>query len=178
MEKENFLSKFTKLSKRQLVIISVLIVVFTGVAFAVMEKISDNPAFCASCHNMQSYYDSYHDSNLLAHKHAEAGVSCHDCHEPLVTQQVDEGIKYVTGNFETPLEKRQFSNDNCLKCHNMKVVRTKTDFEESNPHESHQGKQNCYECHSMHRQSSVMCTERCHSFNWAKNLPDNWKKSE
>ena len=78
--------------------------------------------------------------------------------------------------------KRKFPNEMCTKCHNdMDKVKAKTVFDNKgqkvNPHDSHVGEQNCNECHSMHRQSTVMCTE-CHVQPWIKNLPDDWKKGK
>jgi hypothetical protein len=165
------------LQKRTVFIVVFLMVVVGGAGFSAMEKASDNPSFCANCHNMQPYYDSWHDSNLLAKKHADAKVNCHDCHVPTITQQVDEGIKYITGNYETPLEKRKFSQDMCLKCHDIESVKAKTSFGKSNPHDSHNGDQECYTCHSMHQQSTVQCAQ-CHAFPWINNLNDSWKKGK
>jgi hypothetical protein len=166
-----------KLSPKRIMLIFLMLVVLSGVAFAAMEKASDNPKFCVICHDMQPYYDSWHDSNLLAKKHADAGVKCHDCHEPSVSQQTSEGIKYITGDFEKPLKQRQFSKDNCLKCHDYNDVTAKTNFSGINPHKSHKGELECYTCHSMHRQSTVLCAQ-CHSFSWIKKLPDDWNKTK
>lgn len=71
--------------------------------FAILSRISANPAFCVSCHNMQPEYDSYVQGDLLARKHADAGVTCHDCHEPTMLQQMNEGWLFVTGNYENPM---------------------------------------------------------------------------
>lgn len=144
-----------------------------------MIKASDNPKFCTSCHNMQSYYDSWNDSKLLANKHAKADVKCHDCHEATIAQQTEEGIKYITGNFETPLKKREFDNAFCTRCHKFDEVKAKTNFVDakgvaSNPHDNHNGDQNCNKCHNMHQKSNLMC-DKCHSFSWQKKLPEYWK---
>ncbi|HEY3423222.1 MAG TPA: cytochrome c3 family protein [Negativicutes bacterium] len=174
MEKGNLQKKI--LQKK--VLLPLLLLLLVAVAgFAAMEKASDKPAFCANCHNMQSYYDSWHEGNLLAKKHADAKVNCHDCHEPSFTQQADEGIKYVTGNFETPLKKREFPKEFCLKCHDYEQVKAKTNFGKSNPHDSHNGEQDCNKCHNMHQQSKIQCAE-CHTFPWMKKLDDSWQKGK
>ena len=62
----------------------VLVIVLAACGFgglAILSQVSANPAFCVSCHNMQPEYDSYAQGNLLAKQHADAGVTCHDCHE-------------------------------------------------------------------------------------------------
>ncbi|SDF18496.1 cytochrome c3 family protein [Sporomusa acidovorans] len=166
--------------QKKVIYVIILLVLIAAGGMIAMAKASDKPEFCTSCHNMQSYYDSWHDGNLLAKKHADAGVNCHDCHQPSLTQQMDEGLKYVTDNFDDPMPKRQFSNEFCTKCHNMEDVKAKTLFDDKNgkvnPHDAHVGQQNCYECHSMHRESKLSCTE-CHTPQWLNKLPDYWKKT-
>ncbi len=182
MEEANEVKKniWAKLLRKKIIFSLLLaLVVVGGVGFAAMEKISDNPVFCASCHNMQPYYDTFANSSLLANKHEKGGVNCHSCHTPSISQQVSEGVKYVTGNFESPLKKREFPNEFCTRCHDMKKVKGKTNFAESNPHDSHiSNKTACNECHSVHQQSTVVCG-KCHSFDWAKKLPpDEWKQKK
>ncbi len=162
---------------KKFVLIIVAIVVLVGAGGGIfMAKASDKPAFCSSCHIMKPYYESWHDSSLLAKKHADADVKCHDCHEASISIQAEEGIKYITGNYKTPLDKRSFSKERCLQCHDdFAKIQAKTDFEESNPHDSHNGKQDCNLCHSMHQQSRVMCAQ-CHTFVWSQELDDSWAK--
>lgn len=161
-------------NKKTLVIIAVLILMSAG-GGAVAVKASDAPVFCASCHLMKPYYESWHQGNLLAQKHAEQDVDCHDCHESSISIKAEEGMKYISGDYKTPLSKRQFSKDFCLKCHDFEKVKRQTRFEESNPHESHNDEQECNVCHSMHQESKVMCTQ-CHSFNWTNELDSSWEK--
>lgn len=172
--------KAVLLQKKVIGVFFVLVLIGIG-GMAVMAKNSDKPEFCTSCHNMQSYYDSWHDSNFLAKKHADANVTCHDCHQASIVQQAEEGVKYVTGSYETPMEKRKFPNEFCIKCHNMDEVKEKTNFEfkgkKANPHDAHVGDQDCNECHSMHQESKLSCTE-CHIQPWMKKLPDYWKKAK
>ncbi len=155
-----------------------LTVIIGGGAGAYLVKASENPAFCAACHIMQSYYDSYHDSDLLANKHAEADLVCHDCHESSIAIQAEEGFKFITGNYQVPLEKREFSREFCLECHDDfdTMVKAATNFEESNPHDSHNGEMECTVCHNMHQESEVLCSE-CHIFNWIDQLDESWVKS-
>lgn len=170
------LNIYEKASKKKLLIILALMLIFAVGGALAAEKMSDNPAFCANCHNMQSYYDSWKDSKLLANAHAQAGINCHDCHTPSLTQQAEEGLKFITGNFETPLKKREFPQEMCLKCHKTAEVIPKTNFGEANPHDSHQGVQECNKCHNMHQESKVMCSQ-CHDFEWMSQLPPSFKKS-
>jgi nitrate/TMAO reductase-like tetraheme cytochrome c subunit len=174
LQKKGFRERFC--NKKTALILVALVVIIGGGTGAVLMKASQKPAFCMACHNMQPYYDSWHDSNLLAKKHAEADITCHDCHEESIPAKINEGIKYVSGNYETPLEKRDFgTRDFCLECHDFPEVKNKTNFEESNPHDSHNGEQECNTCHSMHQESQVMCAQ-CHTFVWAYELNDGWIK--
>lgn len=161
--------------KNILIMVGVFIVLGFGTGAGVL-KASEKPSFCAICHNMDKYYDSYRDEGLLANKHAKAGVTCHDCHQEGISKKMEEGVKYVTGDYETPLKKRDFgTRDFCLKCHDFDKVKKKTAFDESNPHDNHNGKQNCNVCHNMHQKSKAMC-EECHSFKWMDDLDESWKK--
>ena len=180
MEKDSVQHKSLKqrlLQKKVLLILSIVVVLF-GIGGMSVVKASDNPTFCTLCHNMQPMYDSYHDSNLLANYHAKTGVTCHDCHESSIAIQAEEGIKYITGNFETPMKTREFSKDMCLKCHDSEKIKPRTNFGESNPHDSHNGELECNLCHKMHEPSTVFC-DQCHSFPWAqKNELPAYFKSE
>jgi cytochrome c nitrite reductase small subunit len=179
-QRKTFRERF--LNRKTLIIIAALIIVVGAGGAAALVKASDYPAFCNTCHIMKSYYTSWHDSNLLANQHAEADVECHDCHQATIATQAHEGIAYITGNYKTPLEKRQFSRDFCLKCHSesggattFEQAKAATNFEESNPHDSHNGEQDCTLCHNMHRQSEVMCAQ-CHHFDWMNDLDESWAK--
>lgn len=159
------------------ILLAAAIVLLAGTAGGLfLVKAGDNPAFCSSCHIMKPYYESWHDSNLLAQKHADAGVTCHDCHEASVATQAEEGIKYITGSYKNPLDKRTFSKQMCLDCHDdFAEIQAKTNFEESNPHDSHNGNQECNVCHSMHQESELMCSQ-CHVFTWSLELDDSWRQ--
>ncbi|MFY9140541.1 MAG: cytochrome c3 family protein [Thermacetogeniaceae bacterium] len=162
---------------KKIVLIAALVAVVVGAGGGIyMLKASDNPEFCSSCHLMVPYYESWNESNLLAHKHAvsEDKLECHDCHEPTLSTQIEEGVKFITGNYQVPLEKREFPRDFCLECHDdWENIVAATDYEDSNPHDSHYGEQECHLCHNMHQQSVVMCAE-CHYFKWMDELDDSW----
>ncbi|ADI02433.1 cytochrome c3 [Syntrophothermus lipocalidus] len=163
------------LSRKRIFLIVTFLVIVLGLGIGVgLMKGSDNPAFCASCHVMKPYYDSWKNSSLLAKKHADHNVKCHDCHEASFSTLFNDGVRYVTGNYKTPLEKRQFPRDFCLKCHDdFNSIKAKTAFAESNPHDSHNGEQDCNVCHSVHQQSKLMCAQ-CHVFQWENKLDASW----
>jgi cytochrome c nitrite reductase small subunit len=162
---------------KKVLLIALLVVVVVGAGGGIyMLNASNDPAFCNSCHIMEPYYESWNDSNLLANKHAAEGEECHDCHEPNLSTQIDEGIKFVTGNYEDPLEEREFPREDCLECHDdFESIKAATNYEYSNPHDSHNGEQECTLCHKMHKKSEVMCAQ-CHYFGWIVDLDDSWNK--
>lgn len=116
---------FKNLSKKQIIFLLLIVLAFVGLGGLAVVKASDNPAFCSTtCHNMKPQYNSYQNSssNLLAYKHAKAKIVCHDCHQDSLTTKAQEGVKYVTGNYEDPMKTRTFSKEMCLKCHDWKKV--------------------------------------------------------
>jgi cytochrome c nitrite reductase small subunit len=174
---------FKKLSRKKLIFTLLAVLVLLGISGLAVVKASDKPAFCSTfCHNMEPMYNSYQNSNsnLLAHSHAKADVVCHDCHQDSLMAKAQEGIKYVTGNYEDPMKTRNFSKEMCLKCHDWEEVKSKTaSFGKANenPHNSeHGGQPECFNCHRVHEQSTNLCT-KCHEISWANKLDDSWKKN-
>ena len=161
----------------------VLVIVLAACGFgglAILSRVSANPAFCVSCHNMRSEYDSYAQGNLLAKQHADAGVTCHDCHEPTLLQQMNEGWLFVTGRYENPMPKYGYTNEQCLSCHTFEGIKQATaQYGKENPHDpvhlaGNENPQNCADCHSMHHpQSAKKCTA-CHPVSWK--LDSSWEK--
>lgn len=172
--------------------IIIVIVLFAGTGWVTWEW-HETPHFCGhSCHVMDSYYESYTDTEggMLASKHAEAGVTCLDCHEPDIEEQLHELQVFITGDYIYPLKTRKFENDFCFDCHLSEnnhadydeVKETTLDWEEEynrNPHDSpHWHNLECYMCHKSHQDSVIYCSE-CHLMpdlggGWeTPNIPEN-----
>jgi cytochrome c nitrite reductase small subunit len=154
---------------RKKIILGVLVgaVVIGGVGAVGLWQYHEQPQFCATCHLMEPYLQSWQASDYGAYAHAVEGVACLDCHEPTLEQQVDELVVYMQGDFTVPLEEREFSADFCLDCHEAnehtsydEVIQLTADLE-LNPHDSHLGELNCETCHKMHRASEDYCAD-CH----------------
>ena len=132
----------------------------------------EQPQFCATCHAMQPYLESWNGSELLAHTHAAEDIACLDCHEPTIQQQVEEFVANVTGHYSEPLRERKFPKEGCLACHEhgsyAELVTVTQDWER-NPHNSHWGEMECYLCHNMHRPSVMYCAQ-CHD----ALVPEGW----
>ncbi len=166
-----------KLFLKKIILFSALFLLVLGAATPlVYSKASNSPSFCATCHVIKPYYRSWSEGPLLAAKHAAIGIKCVGCHQQSLPEKLKEGTGYITGNYENPLKERDFSREKCLQCHEKdwgKVVQA-TNFEMSNPHESHLGEIDCSLCHNMHRESEVNCAQ-CHDFDWFKTLDKSWK---
>lgn len=177
-EHKNFREKY--LNKKALLILAFALLIIGGGSGAALLKASETPAFCASCHIIKPYYESWNGATLLDSKHAQENVNCQECHYHTLSGKIEEGLHYVTGDYTLPLKSEYGKRAFCLECHSKKggassweEIKAATDFEESNPHLSHHGEQNCNLCHKMHEPSTVMCSG-CHTFKWMDNLDDPW----
>jgi hypothetical protein len=171
--------------KWRLVIISLSAIVVLGVGgvYGSLAYFEANPSACGACHLMDSYVESYYESDFLdnAHAQAEDPVKCKDCHVVTLDQIVKEGRAFVTGDYELPLETRFFyEQEFCLKCHSFEDVQktTKDDWQDRglqfDPHDSPHltaesgvwegGYVECQWCHRGHDESQgiLSCTTVCH----------------
>lgn len=183
MERKSFRERF--LNTRVILIVIVAVVIIGSGTAAGLLKASENPSFCANCHIIKPYYLSWNEGPLLDHKHAKEDVTCQECHHSSIPGKAMEGLNYITGNYELPLEGGpEAGREFCLECHSengqgssWEEIKAATDFEESNPHDSHNGEQDCNVCHNMHEPSNVFCSE-CHIFDWIDGLDDEaWTKA-
>jgi hypothetical protein len=192
------------LAPKILIVVGAVIVVLGGGAGAVYALFHDSPAFCnAVCHTpMDPYVESYEtgtsvnpaqaDSGALlsvtAHKDSDQNINCLACHVPTMSEQITEGIKWVTGDYELPLEMKLASGqikegsgdkngvEFCLRpeCHEgiatLEDLKKVTADQHRNPHDSHLGNQDCSNCHQTHEQSVMMCTQ-CHA---DSEVPEGW----
>ncbi len=157
------------MSKSRIVVIGVLlgVVVIGGVGAIGLWKYHEQPQFCATCHIMDPYLESWQSSDYGAYAHAVEDVTCLECHEPTVEQQVDELVVYMQGDFTVPLEERRYGDEFCFGCHepnehtSYEEVIQLTAGLELNPHSSHLGEMECETCHKMHGPSEDYCAQ-CH----------------
>jgi len=157
------------MSKKRIVVIVFLlgVVVLGGVGAAGLWEYHEQPQFCATCHIMDPYLQSWQGSDYGAYAHAVADVTCLECHVPTLQQQMDELVVYVQGDFTVPLEERDFGDEFCFDCHETtehtsheEVIQLTADLD-LNPHDSHLGQMKCATCHKMHAPSEDYCAQ-CH----------------
>ena len=124
----------TRKAKRGWIIGGVVaaVIVVAGAGFWVWHE---TPSFCDSiCHSpMDSYVDTYYsgDQGMLVTAHAEAGNTCLSCHEPVITEQVGEVMKWTSDAYPMTADGAQLadgadmaSEEFCAKsgCHDMDDV--------------------------------------------------------
>ncbi|EGO64981.1 cytochrome c3 [Acetonema longum] len=161
-------------------LIAAMVIFFLGITIvAAGLKAGENPRFCANCHIIEPYYQSWKEGPLLAARHSAENVNCTDCHQATIVEKMHEGFAYVTGQYEDPLKERSATREDCLKCHqdDWQQTVTATQYDHRNPHDSHLGEIDCSLCHKMHRTSEVYCAQ-CHEFDWFKKLGSDWKQSQ
>jgi hypothetical protein len=134
---------------------------------------------CAgACHIIEPYVKGFNERPLLVAVHADAGLSCIDCHEQTEETKAYEKKLYENGEYDDPIVMREYDSDFCFQCHDgYDVLAEKTaKYEEQwhrNPHKSHLEEPDCYECHRVHRPSNFACGS-CHTAKWEERLPEGW----
>lgn len=194
-----------KKNKKLPIILGVVAVVLVcaGAGFWVWHE---QPSFCAAiCHTpMDEYLATYEQekgaqgvdkwgnevadtSSMIAVSHANMGsasADCLTCHVPQMSEQITEGLEWVSGNYTYPLEERTLSdltaargiegNQFCMNdtCHTYgwEGLAERTADMERNPHSSHLGELECSSCHKAHRASVNYCTQ-CHN---DAEVPEGW----
>lgn len=171
-------------TKRWPIIVGVVAVVLiaAGAGFWVWHE---QPSFCnAICHDpMDAYVGGYYnDATLMANTHERANVTCLECHEAKIDEQVTEGLAWVRGDFATDetghLITQGVTADKAMcttaGCHEWKDVKAATEdwggVAGVNPHDSHQGEAiDCSNCHEAHGTSYMYCNT-CHDYE----TPEGW----
>lgn len=191
-----------KWSKKKLGIVWGTVAVVLIAAGCGMWTWHEQPSFCGQvCHkSMAYYYQTYssNDSTYLASVHATSkdNVTCLDCHQPVISQQISEVFLQIGGKYELDsqgrLAERRTTNtltkvDNqvfCLKsgCHDFAQVQAISAAQATadgswDPHTttSPHGAtyvENCSNCHRAHEASTLICAS-CHD-EAAASLPDGW----
>lgn len=189
------------------------VIVVAGAGFWVWHE---TPSFCGSiCHTpMDPYLATYEaepaegatdkygntidGSTMLAAVHRVDGeATCLDCHKPTLSQQIGEGLSWVSGSHEAVanetygavITERSTSqltaalgknyddfrlNDACHELLDREGLAKMTSYMDKNFHDQtnspHGEIAECGDCHKAHTQSVVMCTQ-CHA---SMEVPEGW----
>ncbi|MDR3053309.1 MAG: cytochrome c3 family protein [Coriobacteriales bacterium] len=179
--------------KKTLLITAIVLVVMVGGVAGTYAVLHDDPGFCnALCHSpMDPYVASYEQGISIKkdqssavllvarHKESAADINCLSCHEPSFEEQIAEGMKWISGEFNEPLKPLRYDGKEfCLRPECHEGIETEDDLAratenlEFNPHDSHMPDLACDQCHQVHEQSEMMCRQ-CHS---GAELPAGWKE--
>lgn len=167
MKEENKTASPKKNKRLGFLMVGGFLVPFIVLVIAVLGyggwQLTYNPKTCNLCHNIQPYVESYYQSENLDNVHADANVGCKECHKASVFSVVDEGWKYITGNYNSPMREIEYSKDQCLDCHrSYESLKDQTKDLQPNPHDSpHSANAECSTCHKSHRESTILCSQ-CH----------------
>ena len=209
---ENNQTSQPSIKKRKRIIVASVVAVIVVVAGVGMFVWHEQPSFCSAiCHTpMDAYYDSYATgetdkygipveeadrTSMTAYLHQSTqGTTCLDCHVPSLSEQIAEGINWVTGDYvvagnnlkgQTILATRSLDqlgearevegnvfcqNDSCHNLSFEELEAATADLEGRNPHTFAHGEMSCGDCHKAHSQSVNKCGE-CHG---DAPLPDGW----
>ena len=121
---------------------------------------------CSSCHPDAVKAEA--DPELLAYSHAEAGVTCTDCHDVPDLQEIHKDFTSTT-----TMPEFIYEQSFCLKCHVsyaalIALTADSTAFmtptgEAINPHDTHLGEADCNKCHRIQEKSpGIMYCYLCH----------------
>ena len=202
--KESKVAKICK-NKRTPITIGVVVVVILLACIGGFVW-HEQPSFCnAICHTpMDGYLQTYEAKSgsqatdkwgntvsgangMMAAVHRDkAKTNCLGCHQPVLDEQVSEGVNWITGNYYAPLSEKKLteltkarkinSQQFCMNqnCHNLSydVLAKKTSNMTYNPHETHYDGLECGDCHKAHRASVYYCT-KCHDAATA-DMPEGW----
>ena len=196
-----------KRNRKKLAIVAAVVIAVTAIGIGFWQW-HETPEFCtAICHTpmddayRQTLYANPHESStdkwgnpvekadaMLASKHGAMGMKCLACHIPVIEEQINEGVKWVSGNYDNPLSERDLARlvfyrgvdetEFCLNssCHNIskaKLAGETADYA-LNPHSWHHPEYVCSDCHKAHRASIMICTQ-CHE---DAKVPDGWITAE
>ena len=105
--------------KKRVVLIVIIVIVLVLVALGVGGwTYHAQPRFCSDlCHIMSPYLESWNGSDYGAGVHSAEGVTCLDCHEPTIGEQMNELLVFVKGDYTVPLEELEVSDEFCYDCH-------------------------------------------------------------
>lgn len=187
-----------KLSKRAKIVILAIVVILVVGAYPAVQYLhyTEEPEFCATCHEMLPAYESYNaPKGGIVVLHAMENVTCFECHSGSgISGYVGakfggmrELIVHNLGWFEEPVKMHApLPAENCLKCHaNITAQKFVTRVKETDvldPHYNHVVKEGiqCSVCHTVHiaemTEFRKVPAEKCFNCHNPQNLTEIIKK--
>lgn len=140
-----------------------------GATLWVRDRVSTTE-YCAGCHVVARYYETWDASAFTAHAHRQAGIACRDCHPRSTKDALRELAVNAVRGVDRPIEEHKVQAAECLRCHGShETLASRTNSLIGpdgyalgrNPHDSHWGPLDCGVCHKMHKPSVDFCSN-CH----------------
>lgn len=133
---------------KTMLLFAIVVLAVIGVSTWTGIKYTGQPSFCASCHSMESYYNTWVKST-------HEGVECYTCHvDPGTTEMLKAKLKGLQEVYLTvmnipakPEDKKAYTR--CMNCHDK--------WEKENPNSNDP---NTFR-HVSHLESGLSCAE-CH----------------
>ncbi|MFH0726530.1 MAG: cytochrome c3 family protein [Pseudomonadota bacterium] len=126
---------------------------------------------CTACHVLEGR--SMTRESMLAFRHAGAGENCLTCHDAADLKDTHKGFAEQS---VARIQTKKYPQAFCFKCHGSyeKLIELTKDSKVctdkkgnvANPHDSHLGVSDCFNCHRIHRMSAgVNHCYSCHHAN-------------
>ena len=157
-----------------LVVLVPLLAGTTVIGVSTFLEVHEEPALCGEyCHAMWPVYDTYNEpgNNSLMASHADAGVTCLDCHTgPGMRGQIDvyavvphEAYYEVMGKFDPEDLGGHVEPSYCLKCHDGDIAAIPAEVNTTadtlvNPHTL---EADCADCHPPHQAGLGLSEDTC-----------------
>src|SRR5262245_21341802 len=71
------------------------------------------PEYCAGCHVIAPYHETWKSSDYTAHAHQKLGLVCQDCHTRDVKDGLREIARTLTHTYEVPLKDSPATPEKC-----------------------------------------------------------------
>jgi nitrate/TMAO reductase-like tetraheme cytochrome c subunit len=116
------------------------------VLLAVTAVYTEQSSFCATCHEMQPYYDAWRSgphakSAQCVDCHVDAGILAHIMHKPIALKEVWD---HFFGNNTFPNYSVDVPNSRCTRCHSKVSDPSGSKFS----HAQHETRATCKDCHA------------------------------
>jgi len=146
------------------VLAGILVVTLAG--WRTYSYVQHDPAFCTSCHIMDSAYTKWSES-------VHSKITCHECHSPNLQSNLRQLWVYWTEPPDKPRHRPEVENSTCYNCHRLRGAEGDIDAGNGDPnwqhvlaesgHAEHVGKQRlqCVRCHSTSLHKFVPPSEIC-----------------
>jgi nitrate/TMAO reductase-like tetraheme cytochrome c subunit len=102
--------KLPEMNRRNLILISIIVIVVMVPSVFAYNYFQNNPKFCTTCHLMNQAYETWDHSAM--HE-----VNCHTCHEAGIVEGLGHVVDVITKNPQEVTRPTEVDNEICETCH-------------------------------------------------------------